>query len=88
MGGLYPLVEEFLHVVSQVGDLEDIDLELARAAKMLWARLELAENKGDLGLAATTVQKLGKVKDLRGCIAQELQAIREQAGLTVLASPT
>jgi hypothetical protein len=87
MDGLYPSVEGFLHAVSWVGELEDIDVELTRAAKTLWARIELAEDKGDIDLAATSILKLGKVRDLRGVIAQELQTIRELAGLEVLGSP-
>jgi hypothetical protein len=83
--GQCPSVEDFLHTVSWVSELEDMDAELIHASKALWARLERAEDMGDADLAATTVERLGLVGDLRGYIARELSRGRAQAGLRVLA---
>jgi hypothetical protein len=87
MGGLSAPVEEFLHTVSWVSELEDMGAELIHASKLLRARLERAEDIGDHDLAAATVERLGLVGDLRGYIARELSRGRAQADLKVLAQP-
>jgi hypothetical protein len=87
MDGLSDPVEDFLHTVSWVSELEAMDAELIHASKSLWARLERAEDIGDHDLAATTVERLGLVGDLRGYIVRELNKGRSQAGLQVLAQP-
>jgi hypothetical protein len=87
MDGLPAPVEDFLHTVSWVSELEAIDAELIHASKSLRARLERAEDIGDHDLAATTIEKLGLVGDLRGYIARELSRGRAQGGLQVLAQP-
>jgi hypothetical protein len=85
MDGLSAPVEDFLHMVSWISELEAMDTELILASKTLRARLERAEDIGDHDLAATTIEKLGLVGDLRGYIARELSRGRARGGLRVLA---
>jgi hypothetical protein len=87
MDGLFAPVDAFLHAVSWVSELEAMDAELIHAGETLWAKLEYAEEKGDIDLAATTVERLGLVGDLRGYIARELSRSRAQVGLQVLGRP-
>jgi hypothetical protein len=87
MDGLSVPVEEFLHTVSWVSELEAMDAELINAGETLWAKLEYAEEKGDIDLAATAVERLGLVGDLRGYIARELSRGRAQADLQILGRP-
>jgi hypothetical protein len=87
MEGLDPSVDEFLHLVCWADELEAWDAKLARVSDTLWSRLEFAEEKGDIDLAASTIQNLARICDIQAEVAQELRRIRDMAGLQVLAYP-
>jgi hypothetical protein len=87
MDRLSACVEEFLRVVCRASELEAWEAKLVRVSDTLWSRLEFAEEKGDVDLAASTIQNLGKIGDIQAGVVRELQRINEKAGLQVLARP-
>jgi hypothetical protein len=85
MEALAPSIQQFLSIVSWVNELEISDAKLTDAARTLWALLTVAEDEGRPDLYDSTMQKLGRIGDLRGQIARELRTARLQSGLQVLA---
>ena len=77
-------IEQFLHPVCRVAELENWDAELTTNGRMLWARLARAEDQGCTEAFAESLRALAHVGAMRRSIASELSALRVQGMLQVL----